>query len=92
MHYRGFLACLHLADDSVVVIVVGALGVGGRPGPVVGVQVAGAGGALPQQLDAAALQLAHPGVVRALAPPIINTNNTNTNTRPTSSCTPSALR
>ena len=47
MHYRGFLACLHLTDDSVVVIVVGALGVGGRPGPVVGVQVAGAGGALP---------------------------------------------
>merc|ERR1719284_2018047 len=36
----------------------------------VGVQVAGAGGALPQQLDAAALQFAHPGVVRALAPPV----------------------
>ena len=61
---------LHLTDDAVVPVVVGALGIGGGPGPVVGVEVARAGGALPQQLDAAALQAAHGVLVGTLAPPV----------------------
>ena len=49
------LYCSHFPHQTVtLVIVVGALGIGGGSGPVVGVNAAGAGVNLPQQLGAAA--------------------------------------
>ena len=45
----GLNAPLDLTDVSVVVVVVGALRVGGGPGPVEGLQGAGGSPALPKQ-------------------------------------------
>ena len=50
----------HLPHHTVTpVIVVGALGISGGPGPVLGVNAAGARVNLPQQLGAAAPDVAH---------------------------------
>ena len=53
------LYCSHLPHQTLTpVIVVGALGIGGGSGPVVGVNAAGAGVNLPQKLGAAAPEVA----------------------------------
>ena len=56
----------HLAHHTVTPVIV--IGIGGRPGPVLGVNAAGARVNLPQQLGAAAPDVAHQVNLRTLEP------------------------